>query len=99
MILRRGAANFHGVQRHSADIDFWIETTEENLNNLAKALKQLEYDFDSFPKINPDFKQRKYPNDAMGESYSLPVPHILRRFLQLINLLAIIVLQIFVQGF
>jgi len=25
-----GAVNFHGAQRRSADIDFWIETTEEN---------------------------------------------------------------------
>ena len=22
-----GAVNFHGYQRHSADVDFWIETT------------------------------------------------------------------------
>ncbi len=29
-----GAVNFHGYQRHSADVDFWIDTSEENLKNL-----------------------------------------------------------------
>jgi hypothetical protein len=28
MLMVGGAAvNFHGYQRHSADVDFWIETT------------------------------------------------------------------------
>lgn len=49
ILIGGGAVNFHGVQRHSADIDFWIETSKENLENLAKALKQLGYDFDTFP--------------------------------------------------
>lgn len=49
ILIGGGAVNFHGVQRHSADIDFWIETTTENLENLAKALKQLGYDFNTFP--------------------------------------------------
>ncbi len=49
ILIGGGAVNFHGVQRHSADIDFWIETTTENLENLSKALKQLGYDFDTFP--------------------------------------------------
>jgi predicted nucleotidyltransferase component of viral defense system len=49
ILIGGGAVNFHGVQRHSADIDFWIETSLENLDNLAKALRQLGYGFDSFP--------------------------------------------------
>jgi len=29
MLMIEGAAvNFHGYQRHSADVDFWIDTTE-----------------------------------------------------------------------
>ncbi len=57
ILIGGGAVNFHGVQRHSADIDFWIETTAENLNNLANALKQYGYDFDSFPQEVVDQKQ------------------------------------------
>jgi predicted nucleotidyltransferase component of viral defense system len=49
ILIGGGAVNFHGVQRHSADIDFWIETSPVNLDNLAKTLKQLGYDFESFP--------------------------------------------------
>jgi len=32
ILVGGGAVNFHGYQRHSADVDFWIETTEQNLN-------------------------------------------------------------------
>jgi predicted nucleotidyltransferase component of viral defense system len=49
ILVGGGAVNFHGVQRHSADIDFWVETTTDNLKNLANALKQLGYDFEAFP--------------------------------------------------
>lgn len=34
MILIGGAVNFHGYQRHSANVDFWIEVSQENLTNL-----------------------------------------------------------------
>jgi hypothetical protein len=27
LLVGGGAVNFHGYQRHSADIDFWIEPT------------------------------------------------------------------------
>ena len=27
LMVGGGAVNFHGYQRHSADVDFWIETT------------------------------------------------------------------------
>ncbi len=51
MILVGGAAvNFHGYQRHSADVDFWISTKHENLKNLVTALRQLQYDIKSFPQ-------------------------------------------------
>lgn len=28
-----GAVNFHGYQRHSADVDFWLEPVAENFKN------------------------------------------------------------------
>jgi hypothetical protein len=31
ILVGGGAVNFHGFQRHSADIDFWIDVSEENL--------------------------------------------------------------------
>ncbi len=51
MILVGGAAvNFHGYQRHSADIDFWIELSSENLDKLKKAIIHLGYEIQDFPK-------------------------------------------------
>jgi predicted nucleotidyltransferase component of viral defense system len=52
-----GAVNFHGVQRHSADIDFWIDCSEENLNNLNIALNQLGFETTDFPKAVHEQKQ------------------------------------------
>ncbi len=49
ILVGGGAVNFHGVQRHSADIDFWIDTSVENLERLSIALKQLGYEFEKFP--------------------------------------------------
>lgn len=57
ILIGGGAVNYHGVQRHSADIDFWIDTTGRNLSNIADALKQLGYDFDAFP--NEVFEQKQ----------------------------------------
>ena len=45
-----GAVNFHGYQRHSADVDFWIDTNTENLNNLIKVFQKLGYDIQQFPQ-------------------------------------------------
>ena len=51
MIMVGGTAvNFHGYQRHSADVDFWIESSAENLINLKNALHQLGFDFVDFPE-------------------------------------------------
>jgi predicted nucleotidyltransferase component of viral defense system len=50
MILVGGAAvNFHGYRRHSADIDFWIEPTVENLERLRQVLLHMGYAIDAFP--------------------------------------------------
>ena len=45
-----GAVNFHGYQRHSADVDFWIETTPENFKNLIVVFKEMGYEMDDFPE-------------------------------------------------
>lgn len=44
-----GAVNFHGYKRHSADVDFWIETTSENFKKLVKVFSTLGYDLIDFP--------------------------------------------------
>lgn len=45
-----GAVNFHGYQRHSADVDFWIDVSEENLKRLVNVFKEMNYDIDDFPE-------------------------------------------------
>lgn len=45
-----GAVNFHGYQRHSADVDFWIDTTSENLKRLVAVFKEMNYDIEDFPE-------------------------------------------------
>ncbi len=48
------AVNLYGYKRHSADIDFWVSTTESNLNKLLKVLQKLGYDIENLP---PSFKK------------------------------------------
>ena len=45
-----GAVNFHGYQRHSADVDFWIKTSEINLKKLIKVFNDMGYKIGDFPK-------------------------------------------------
>lgn len=45
-----GAVNFHGYQRHSADVDFWIDTNSDNLLKLVKTFQSLGYDIQEFPE-------------------------------------------------
>jgi len=45
-----GAVNFHGYQRHSADVDFWIETSDENLENLKLVFQAMGFELSDFPK-------------------------------------------------
>src|SRR5690606_32517302 len=49
LMVGGGAVNFHGYQRHSADVDFWIEVTEENLKNLVSVFREMNYEIDDFP--------------------------------------------------
>jgi hypothetical protein len=43
------AVNFHGYQRHSADVDFWIETTDENFKKLVLVFKEMGFEIEDFP--------------------------------------------------
>ena len=49
ILVGGGAVNFHGYQRHSADVDFWIDVTNENLNKLMKVFNEMGYEIDDFP--------------------------------------------------
>lgn len=57
ILVGGGAVNFHGFQRHSADLDFWIERREQNLDSLLLAIQQMGYDIDSFPEDVKNGKQ------------------------------------------
>jgi len=50
LMVGGGAVNFHGYQRHSADVDFWIETTAINLDKLIKVFNEMGYEIDHFPE-------------------------------------------------
>lgn len=57
LMVGGGAVNFHGYQRHSADVDFWIDTSEENLERLLTVLREMGYDLNEFPSEVKDQKQ------------------------------------------
>jgi Nucleotidyl transferase of unknown function (DUF2204) len=50
LMVGGGAVNFHGYQRHSADIDFWIDTTEINFKNLVATFLEMGYEINDFPE-------------------------------------------------
>ncbi len=55
LMVGGGAVNFYGYQRHSADVDFWIDTSGENLKKLLCVFKEMGYEIEEFPK---DVKNR-----------------------------------------
>lgn len=57
LMVGGGAVNFHGYQRHSADVDFWIETTPQNFRKLVKVFQQMEYELEDFPQKVKEQKQ------------------------------------------
>lgn len=50
ILIGGGAVNFHGYQRHSADLDFWINPTKQNFRALTTALQSLGYDIEELPE-------------------------------------------------
>lgn len=81
ILVGRGAVNFHGYQRHSADLDFWIDIQPENLKRLLLALRELNYVFEDFPnkvkkgeqnisiKISPIFELELITHFNPGKSF------------------------------
>jgi|SRR5690554_1807688 len=58
MLMVGGAAvNFHGYQRHSADVDFWIDTSKENFKKLIAVFQEMDYDIDDFPEAVKEKQQ------------------------------------------
>lgn len=51
LLVGGGAVNFHGYQRHSADVDFWIETTPLNFEKLILVFNEMGYELDDFPEL------------------------------------------------
>lgn len=49
LLVGGGAVNFHGYQRHSADVDFWIEVSETNLLKLREVLNAMGFELKEFP--------------------------------------------------
>ena len=50
LMVGGGAVNFHGYQRHSADVDFWIETTDENFRKLVIVFNEMGHEILDFPE-------------------------------------------------
>jgi len=51
MLMIGGAAvNFHGYQRHSSDVDFWLDISNENLKKLIAVFQEMNFDIDDFPE-------------------------------------------------
>lgn len=50
LMVGGGAVNFHGYQRHSADVDFWLDTSEKNFNKLLLVFREMGYKLDHFPE-------------------------------------------------
>ncbi|MEB2781895.1 nucleotidyltransferase [Algoriphagus sp. C2-6-M1] len=49
LLVGGGAVNFHGYQRHSADVDFWIKTDQENLAKLVATFNEMGFEIEEFP--------------------------------------------------
>ncbi len=50
LMVGGGAVNFHGYQRHSADVDFWIDVSDDNLKRLLQTLNEMGYEISDFPE-------------------------------------------------
>lgn len=91
ILVGGGAVNFHGYQRHSADLDFWISTELDNLEKFKLALEELGFEDIAFPqavlaaeqnisiKISPltdlELITRFNPGKTFEEAYDRSVPN------------------------
>ena len=49
LLVGGGAVNFHGYQRHSADVDFWFDNSKTNIEKLVTVFQEMRFDFSEFP--------------------------------------------------
>ncbi len=56
LMVGGGAVNFYGYQRHSADVDFWIDMSPKNLEKLLSVFHEMDYDLEDFPE---EVKQKR----------------------------------------
>jgi hypothetical protein len=57
ILVGGGAVNFHGYQRHSADVYFWIEISTQNLEKLLLTLQEMNFHITDFPEEVKSGKQ------------------------------------------
>lgn len=50
IMIGGGAVNFHGYQRHSADVDFWIDVNPQNMEKLKDVFNEMGYEIEKFPE-------------------------------------------------
>ena len=82
ILVGGGAVNFHGYQRHSADIDFWIDLTETNLAKLLLTLREMGFEIPELPaevksgnqnisiKVSPVLELELITNFNPGKSFN-----------------------------
>jgi len=74
ILVGGGAVNFHGYQRNSVDVDFWIDTRKENLDKLLKVFQEMGYEINSFP----DEVKNQMQNISVKFSYDIDLELITR---------------------
>lgn len=50
LLVGGGAVNFHGYQRHSHDIDLWVDASRENFEKLLSVLRSLGFQLEQLPE-------------------------------------------------
>lgn len=76
LMVGGGAVNFYGYQRHSADIDFWIDSSTNNLELLREVLLEMGFEFSEFPKE----VEQKTQNISLKFSPTLPTIELITNF-------------------
>jgi len=57
LMVGGSAVQFHGYNRNSFDVDFWVNPTTENFDKLVSVFKDMGYDIEDFPKAVREQKQ------------------------------------------
>lgn len=82
MLLVGGSAvNYYGYKRHSADVDFWIKISDDNLGSLKRVLNDIGYKVEELPdtiknkqqnislKISPELEIELLTSFDPGKSF------------------------------